>query len=167
MDRVPVFAQTGNPSVHRRKSRRVVSARRLCRRRGSRGSPLVSPPFAPTTRGAAKMTNAAFRCALRILLVDDEPDLYLASAEWLRDAGHEVHTAHDGDQAFELMTSLKFDVVLTDIRLPKLDGLSLFRLAREHSPATTVILVTACAEVDEGIAAVKEGVHDELMKQVS
>jgi len=113
------------------------------------------------------MTNAAFRCALRILLVDDEPDLYLASAEWLRDAGHEVHTAHDGEQAFALMTSLKFDVVLTDIRLPKLDGLSLFRRAREHSPATTVILVTAFADVHEAIAAVREGAHDYLMKPLA
>ena len=78
------------------------------------------------------MTNTPDRCPLRILLVDDEPDLYLASAEVLRDAGHEVHTAHDGPQALQLMTSLTIDVVLTDIRLPKLDGLSLLRLVRER-----------------------------------
>ena len=52
------------------------------------------------------MTNAAPRCSLRILLVDDEPDLYLACADVLRDAGHEVHTARDGEQAVRLMTSL-------------------------------------------------------------
>jgi DNA-binding NtrC family response regulator len=113
------------------------------------------------------MNNAASRCSLRILLVDDEPDLYLASAEELGDAGHEVHTAHDGEQAVELMTSLTFDVVVTDIRLPKLDGLSLFRLARERSPNTSVILVTAFAEVHEAIAAVREGAHDYLMKPLA
>src|SRR5580765_3892634 len=113
------------------------------------------------------MTNAATRCPLRVLLVDDEPDLYLACAEVLRDAGHEVHTAPDGEQALEIIASLKVDVVLTDIRLPKLDGLSLFRLVRERSPTTIVILVTAFAEVHEAIAAVKEGVHDYLMKPVS
>ena len=113
------------------------------------------------------MTNAPDRCPLRILLVDDEPDLYLASAEVLRDAGHEVHTAHDGQQALQLMTSLTVDVVLTDIRLPKLDGLSLFRLVRERWPTTIVILVTAFAEVHEAIAAVREGAHDYLRKPLA
>jgi DNA-binding NtrC family response regulator len=113
------------------------------------------------------MTNAASRCPLRILLVDDEPDLHLASADELRDAGHEVHAAQDGEQAFALMTSLTFDVVVTDIRLPKLDGLSLFRLARERSPTTIVILVTAFAEVQEAIAAVREGAHDYLRKPLA
>ena len=113
------------------------------------------------------MTNAATRCPLRVLLVDDEPDLYLASAEGLRDAGHEVLTAHDGEQALQLMASLTVDVVLTDIRLPKLDGLSLFRLARERSPTTIVILVTAFAEVHEAIAAVSEGAHDYLRKPIA
>ena len=108
------------------------------------------------------MTNAPDRCSLRILLVDDEPDLYLASAEVLRDAGHEVHTARDGEQALQLMTSLTVDVVLTDIRLPKLDGLSLFRQVRDRWPTTIVILVTAFAEVHEAIAAVREGAHDYL-----
>ena len=113
------------------------------------------------------MTNAPDRCPLRILLVDDEPDLYLASAEVLRDAGHEVHTAHDGEQALQLMTSLTVDVVLTDIRLPKLDGLSLFRLVRQRWPTTIVILATAFAEVHEAIAAVREGAHDYLRKPLA
>jgi two-component system, NtrC family, response regulator AtoC len=113
------------------------------------------------------MTNAPDRCPLRILLVDDEPDLYLAIGEVLRDAGHEVHTAHDGEQALQLMTSLTVDVVMTDIRLPKLDGLSLFRLVRERWPATIVILVTAFAEVHDAIAAVREGAHDYLRKPLT
>ena len=113
------------------------------------------------------MTNAPDTCPLRILLVDDEPDLYLACAAVLRDAGHEVHTAPDGEQALQLMASLTVDVVLTDIRLPKLDVLSLFRLARERSPTTIVILVTAFAEVHEAIAALREGAHDYLKKPIA
>jgi DNA-binding NtrC family response regulator len=112
------------------------------------------------------MTNAPPRCSLRILLVDDEPDLYLACAEVLRDAGHEVHTARDGEEAVQQMTSLTVDVLLTDIRLPKLDGLSLFRLVRERWPTTIVILVTAFAEVHDAIAAVREGVHDYLRRPI-
>src|SRR6185436_12389346 len=70
-------------------------------------------------------------------------------------------------QALQLMASLTVDVVLTDIRLPKLDGLSLFRLARERSPTTIVILVTAFAEVHEAIAALREGAHDYLKKPIA
>jgi len=113
------------------------------------------------------MIGPANQCFLRILVVDDEPDLHLASAEALRDAGHEVHVARDGEQALAIMTALKIDVLLTDVRLPKLDGLSLFRLVRQQSPTTTVILVTAYAEVHEAIAAVKEGAHDYLTKPVA
>src|SRR4029079_11220659 len=113
------------------------------------------------------MNRPASQCSLRILVVDDEPDLHLASAEVLRDAGHEVHVAGDGEQAPAICTALKIDVRLTDVRLPKLDGLSLFRLTRQQSPTTTVILVTAYAEVHEAIAAVREGAHDYLTKPVA
>jgi DNA-binding NtrC family response regulator len=113
------------------------------------------------------MLGPANRCSLRILLVDDEPDLHLASAEMLRDAGHEVHIAGDGEQAAAIMASLTIDVLLTDVRLPKLDGLSLFRLTRQQSPTTIVILVTAYAEVHEAIAAVREGAQDYLRKPVA
>jgi len=113
------------------------------------------------------MISPANQCSLRILVVDDEPDLHLASAEVLRDAGHEVHVAGDGEQAVAIMSALKIDVLLTDVRLPKLDGLSLFRLTRRQSPTTTVILVTAYAEVHEAIAAVREGAHDYLTKPVA
>jgi DNA-binding NtrC family response regulator len=104
---------------------------------------------------------------LRILLVDNEPDLYLASVQALHDAGHEVHAARDGEQAVQLMTSLTVDVVVTNIRLPKLDGLSLFRLVRQRWPATIVILVAASADVPDAIAAVREGVADYLRKPLA
>ena len=113
------------------------------------------------------MTHAPPRCPLRILLVDDEPDLYLASAEVLRAAGHEVHTAHDGEQALQVMTTIPVDVVLTDIRLPKVDGLALFRRVRLQWPSTIVILATAFADVHDAIAAVREGAHDYLRKPLA
>src|SRR6185295_15499468 len=113
------------------------------------------------------MTSASTRCPLRVLLVDDGPDLYLASAEVLRDAGHEVHTARDGEQALAFLASLKVDALLADVHLPRLDGLSLLRLVRQQSPTTTVILVTAFAEIQEAIAAGREGAHDYLRKPLA
>jgi DNA-binding NtrC family response regulator len=110
------------------------------------------------------MANSGFPCTLGILLVNDQPDVYVASVQALRDAGHEVHTALDGEQALEVMSSRHVDVMLTDIRLPGLDGLSLLRLARQRSPATIVILVTELADAHEAMSAVREGAHDYLTK---
>jgi DNA-binding NtrC family response regulator len=102
--------------------------------------------------------------ALNVLLVDDEPDIHLAVGEALRDAGHRVSTASNGAEALELVTTQVFDVMICDVRLPKLDGLTLFRRTRQESPDTTVILMTAFAAIQDAVAAVKEGAHDYLTK---
>ncbi len=101
---------------------------------------------------------------LSILLVDDEPDFNLLVAEALTDAGHRVTTAANGEEALSLVTSELFDVMVCDIRLPKLDGLSLFRRTRQESPDTTVILMTAYAAIQDAVGAVKEGAYDYLTK---
>src|SRR4051812_15279636 len=102
--------------------------------------------------------------ALEILLVDDEPDIHLAVGEALRDAGHSVTTATNGADALELISTRVFDVMVCDVRLPKLDGLSLFRRTRQESPDTTVILMTAYAAIQDAVGAVKEGAYDYLTK---
>jgi len=102
--------------------------------------------------------------ALDVLLVDDEPDIELITGEALRDAGHHVTTVKDGAEALELVRVRAFDLMICDIRLPKLDGLTLFRQTRQQSPETTVILMTAFAAVQDAVAAVKEGAHDYLTK---
>jgi two-component system, NtrC family, response regulator AtoC len=101
---------------------------------------------------------------LNVLLVDDEPDIGLAASEALRDAGHRVTVAMSGAQALTLLTSQVFDIMICDVRLPGIDGLTLFRRARQESPDTTVILMTAFAAVQDAVAAVKEGAHDYLTK---
>jgi len=102
--------------------------------------------------------------ALDVLLVDDEPDIELLTGEALRDAGHRVTAVKDGAEALELVRVRAFDLMICDIRLPKLDGLTLFRQTRQQSPETTVILMTAFAAVQDAVAAVKEGAHDYLTK---
>jgi len=101
---------------------------------------------------------------LDVLLVDDEPDIELLTGEALRDAGHRVTAVKDGAAALDLVRVRAFDLMICDIRLPKLDGLSLFRQTRQQSPDTTVILMTAFAAVQDAVAAVKEGAHDYLTK---
>jgi two-component system response regulator AtoC len=101
---------------------------------------------------------------LDVLLVDDEAELRLSLADALRDAGHKVTMASDGVEARGHVLARVFDVVICDVRLPQLDGLTLFRRLRQESPTTDVILITAFGEVADAVAALKEGAYDYLTK---
>jgi DNA-binding NtrC family response regulator len=101
---------------------------------------------------------------LDILLIDDEPDLRLVLEEALREAEHRVTVANDGAEGLSHVTSKVFDVVICDVRLPKIDGLTLFRRIRQDSPTTDVILMTAYAEVADAVTALKQGAFDYLTK---
>ena len=120
-----------------------------------------TPKFLVNQKSPALIAGAD---GLNILLVDDEPDFNLTVGEALADAGHRVTTASNGEEALALLTSQVFDLMVCDIRLPKLDGLSLFRRARQESPDTTVILMTAFAAIQDAVGAVKEGAYDYLTK---
>ncbi len=116
----------------------------------------------PPSNSGTGMTPA--HNALDVLLVDDEPDIEMLAGDALRDAGHVVTAVKDGAAALELVKVRAFDLMICDVRLPKMDGLTLFRQTRQQSPETTVILMTAFAAVQDAVAAVKEGAHDYLTK---
>ncbi|MGC4116508.1 MAG: response regulator [Myxococcales bacterium] len=101
---------------------------------------------------------------LDILLVDDEPLIRLSVGDALRAAGHKVRLASDGAEALNLIAEKVYDVVVTDVRLPRADGFTVFRKAREVSPATDVIIITAFGQVKDAVAALKDGAHDYLTK---
>jgi DNA-binding NtrC family response regulator len=101
---------------------------------------------------------------LEILLADDEPSIRLTVADALEDLGHHVTLAVDGGEALDHIERKVFDVVISDIRMPKVDGMTLFRKLRAKSPETDVILITAYAAVSDAVEALKEGAHDYLTK---
>ncbi|MFO0728895.1 MAG: sigma-54 dependent transcriptional regulator [Myxococcota bacterium] len=101
---------------------------------------------------------------MELLLVDDEPSIRLALGDALRRAGHKVTVAADGAEGAALIGTKAFDVVVTDIRMPKVDGLSLFRKVRKDAPDTEVILITAYGAVSDAVQALKEGASDYLTK---
>lgn len=101
---------------------------------------------------------------LDILLVDDEPGLRDVLEEQLVERGHRVQTADDGAAGADYVKRRLFDVVICDIRLPQIDGLSLFRKIRKEAPGTDVILMTAYSEVSQAVSALKEGAYDYLTK---
>jgi DNA-binding NtrC family response regulator len=101
---------------------------------------------------------------LRILVVDDDPDVRGAVVDVLGAAEHEVTPVGDGAAALERLAAGSFDLVITDVRMPKVDGLTLFRRTLEMSPRPDVILMTSFGSVSDAVAALKQGARDYLTK---
>jgi len=101
---------------------------------------------------------------LNILLVDDEPDLRVSLGEVLREEGHAVDLASDGEAAMACLASQPFHLVISDVRLPKLDGLTLLRRIRRDFPSTEVLLMTAYGSIGDAVTAMKDNAVDYLTK---
>ena len=100
----------------------------------------------------------------RLLVVDDDLESCEVVAEALRAEGYVVATAQGGRTALTLAREQVFDIVMSDIRMPDLDGLALLRGLREASPGVTVILMTAFGTVEAALEAIKEGAYDYVSK---
>jgi DNA-binding NtrC family response regulator len=101
---------------------------------------------------------------LNILLVDDEPDLRLSLGQVLRDEGHAVDVAPDAEVAMARLASQPFHLVVSDVRMPKVDGLTLLRRIRRDFPATEVLLMTAYGSIGDAVTAMKDSAVDYLTK---
>jgi len=80
---------------------------------------------------------------LRILLVDDEPLMRLSIVDALEAIGHDVEAVASGTEGIEAIRQRPFDLVITDLRLPGADGLTVLTVAKEQSPPTEVVVITA------------------------
>ncbi|HYN22809.1 MAG TPA: sigma-54 dependent transcriptional regulator [Thermoanaerobaculia bacterium] len=100
----------------------------------------------------------------RILVVDDQAAQRELLAGFLRDLGAEVLEAADGRQALEQVRRSLPDVVLSDVRMPEMDGRDLLRAVKRGNPEVEVILVTAYATVAEAVACLKDCAADYLLK---
>jgi len=100
----------------------------------------------------------------RILVVDDEAEVRLLLAQEIGERGHEVVVAADSAQAMEEMGRGDFDVVLTDIRMPGMDGMDLTEWIKRTRPDTAVTVMTGYASVDSAATAVRLGAFDYLLK---
>src|SRR5437867_678434 len=132
-------------------SSRSTEARSTCaaRRASARHSPSRCPPAMPDTR---------------VLVVDDERSMRELLAIMLRQAGHDVTLAEGGEQAVEVLKNESFDLVITDLRMRKVDGLGVLRAAKEHSPSAVVLVVTAFASTETAVEAMKLGAYDYVTK---
>ncbi|OGV73853.1 MAG: hypothetical protein A3K19_09650 [Lentisphaerae bacterium RIFOXYB12_FULL_65_16] len=102
----------------------------------------------------------------RILIVDDEKSIRFTLAEFLSQAGYEVDAAADADAAQQLLAAGEYDVVVSDIILPRVTGIELLQSIRETSPRVQVILMTGEPTVETATEAVRAGAFDYLYKPV-
>ncbi|MBW2730870.1 MAG: sigma-54-dependent Fis family transcriptional regulator [Deltaproteobacteria bacterium] len=100
----------------------------------------------------------------RILVVDDERGVRTLSSDILRRAGHEVVVAASASEALVRFAESEFDVVLSDIKMPEMDGLELCKRMREEQPEQVVILVTGYPSLETAIEGMKQGARDYITK---
>jgi two-component system response regulator PilR (NtrC family) len=100
----------------------------------------------------------------RILVVDDEKSMREFLAIMLRQEGHEVALAEGGEAALDILRREPVDLVLTDMRMPRTDGLAVLKATKEVSPDTVVIVITAFASTETAVEAMKLGAYDYITK---
>jgi two-component system, NtrC family, response regulator AtoC len=103
---------------------------------------------------------------LDCLLVDDDPLIRLCLETMVRTAGHLVTSAGDGAEAVSILGRQRFDLVLSDIGMPRLDGWALVAHVRQFWPETDIILMTAYATLADARKALTRGACDYLTKPV-
>ena len=100
----------------------------------------------------------------KVLIVDDEPGLRQSLGLLLSDAGYEVAAESDGKRALERALTEPFDLILSDVRMPEMDGLAFLRAYRARGGAALVIMMSAYGGEEAALAAMKEGAYDYIPK---
>ena len=100
----------------------------------------------------------------KILVVDDERGLREVLSIMLKRAGYAVTEASDGEEAIGHISKEIFDLVITDLRMPKADGMAVLKAVKSSSPETVVLVITAFGTADSAVDAMKQGAYDYLTK---
>ena len=114
-----------------------------------------------TARKVTKMSDKN-----RILIVDDDEVVRWSYQRSLQSVCCDVAAASDGEEALQTMERNPFDVVLLDLRMPGLDGLSVLRAIKQKWPESEVVIITGYPTVDSAKEAVRLGAHDYIAKPI-
>ncbi|RME01084.1 MAG: response regulator [Calditrichaeota bacterium] len=101
-----------------------------------------------------------------VLIVDDEEDILQLMAEAVSRWGYNPIIARNGEDAFEKVQNLPVDLILTDVRMPKVDGITLLQKVKDVNPNTSVIVFTGYPAIQSAVDALKSGAYDYLVKPV-
>src|SRR5882672_2826088 len=126
--------------------------------------PSRAPSLRPRTTILPEAGGQRQERTTRVLLVDDEPNVRRSLARVLMSVGFEVLTAEDGQAALSLLEAGTVDVMLVDMLMPRMGGMDLLARVKSQHPEVEVIMMTAYANVDDAVAAVKNGAYDFLTK---
>jgi two-component system response regulator HydG len=121
-------------------------------------------PHDPNAPREAEDIAASPPATGNVLVVDDQKNMRATTAMLLRSAGHQVAEAADGSIALEQLARGTYDVVLTDLRMPNLDGMQLLKTVQQSSPQTQVIVMTAYGTIESAVEAIRHGACDFLTK---
>jgi len=110
------------------------------------------------------MYESTHDASTRILVVDDEEVIRDILADFLAMEGFEVRTAEDGAEALSQLASARFDLVLSDLKMPRLGGIELLDAISELAPQVVTIIMTGFGTVETAIEAMKRGAYDYIMK---
>lgn len=100
----------------------------------------------------------------KILLIDDEKNIHYSFKRLFTNENVEFSSCYDGEEGLKRVNEKEWDLVITDIRMPKLDGLTLLQKIKENNPKLLVIVITAHGTMDTAIEAMKFGAYDYLVK---
>jgi DNA-binding NtrC family response regulator len=100
----------------------------------------------------------------RILIVDDQDSIREALAEALTFSGHSVIKAANGTEALALFPESQVELVISDLRMPGMNGIELLKILKNIHPDTLFVLMTAYGSVDNAVTAIKQGAEDYIMK---
>ena len=103
----------------------------------------------------------------KILVVDDEKLMRMSIDDKLVKEGYAVTSLSNASEGIKLLQSTNFDAVITDLRLPKIDGIDFLREIKKSSPDTVVIIMTAYGSIENAVVAMKEGAYDYVTKPFS
>ena len=103
----------------------------------------------------------------RILIIDDEPLMRISISDALKGDGYHAAETASGKEGIALVKDGSFDIVITDLRLPDLDGIEVLKSCKRASPDTFVILITAYGAVETAVEAMKYGAYDYITKPFS
>ena len=101
---------------------------------------------------------------MQALIIDDEEFVRLVVEQALREEGCEVQSVGGGQQGIDCLRTATFDCVITDLRMPGLDGRAVLQWVKEHQPDVDVIVLTGHGDVKDAVAAIKDGAWDFLVK---
>ncbi len=103
----------------------------------------------------------------KILVVDDNEEIVAVLVEYLTKVGYEAHPAYNGKEALDIFEKNKFQMVVTDLEMPEIDGMQLIEKVKAIDEYAVIIVITGYGTIERAVQAIKKGAYDFITKPVS